>query len=567
MYRLFFKNETTLKKKYWLFLVSLIFFDGIAAITPILLGYLIDHGLKENSFTFLIFFGIIILLFVLIRLLGSYFNVIHLDLTANLICNHRKSELYQKIHEFDPHFFHDYHVGELLNTLNTDWDHIRVWFAYCIKTITFQSIHFFIAFCYFSYCSFSMTLCFVLLSIIPAILIYRFFKRIYPFYHQLREENADFTRHIQDFIDGNRVLKSFHTEQYESKLLQEENERIKSIEYELSEKRNAFFTIIRFFSYFLSIVFVIFIVFLFFKKNISIGVVLILNSLLYYLQEPFLKMNDFLDYYQKAKISMNKINKILNYQTKIVDEEKRSINSLLSPIVFQNVSVTIDEKEVLKHINLIIEPKSTVAFVGLTGSGKSTIINLLERFINPSEGNIYIDDKPIQAYDLKEYRSKIGYVFQEPFLFSDTILNNIFYGSHYSKKKLDELIKICNLDFVLHYPKKFHTMIGEKGVGLSGGEKQRVSLARAIAKNPEILILDDMTSALDIETEFSIISSIYNMKEEMTKIIIAEKIVSVEHADIIYVLDDGNIIESGTHQELLKKEGYYYQMYQMQRRK
>lgn len=565
MYRLFFANEVEEKKKFIVYFILLVLFDSTAIVTPLLLGYLVDYGLQTQNLSLLFGFGIVVIVFVIIRTLGSYFSVIQLDFSTFRIRDHRRCELYQKVHASDFSFFQQFHVGELINLINDDWDNVRRWFGYDLKTILFNIAHFVIALVFFLSCSIPVTLLFLGFIFLHTFFSFRFFQKVKHYYELLREKGANLSRSIQDFIDGSRVLKSFHAMGEEAESLMDVNSKIKQIDFELAQKRNRFMNFNHFFFQFLSILFVISVTYLFISGRVTIGEILILNSFIGYLQEPFRNLNEMLDDYQKAHTSKERLLKVLHYESKIKNQSKENVSSLFKPIQFQNVCVTLDEKEVLQNLNFTISPYETVAFIGLTGSGKSSIANLLVRFLNPTSGEIKLGSKTIEDYDLVKYRSKIGYVFQEPFLYSDTILNNIFFGSKYSKKKLEYLTKICRLDFVRDLKDGFQTVIGERGVGLSGGEKQRIALARALAGNPDLLILDDMTSALDIETEKSIIEAIYQMDKTCTKVIIAEKIVSVKNADMIYVMDDGVILESGTHEELLKKEGYYYQMYKIQR--
>ena len=226
-------------------------------------------------------------------------------------------------------------------------------------------------------------------------------------------------------------------------------------------------------------------------------------------------------------------------------------------IEFKNVTFSYDGDRVLKHINFSANPGDTIAIIGPTGSGKTTIINLLARFYDPTYGAVYIDDINVRNIDLKTLHQNIASALQDVFLFSDTIKNNIAYGS--PTATLDDCIRVAKAadahDFISKLPDGYDTVVGERGTGLSGGQRQRISLARALLKNPAILVLDDTTSALDMETEFSIQE---NLKQTFkTKIIIAHRISSVKNADLILVLNHGALIEWGTHEKLMSLDGYY----------
>lgn len=267
--------------------------------------------------------------------------------------------------------------------------------------------------------------------------------------------------------------------------------------------------------------------------------------------------------------SVKKINTVFNNTSEIKNiENGQKISTLNGEIKFENVSLTIDNTQVLKNIDFTIEPKKTLAVMGQTGSGKSSIINLLTRFVDNTSGNIKIDGTNISNYDLYSLRQHIDVVMQDTFLFSDTIEENILFGktekakSSISKDDMlfNSAISAQAHDFIDRMEESYQTVIGEKGIGLSGGQKQRISIARAFAKNAEILIFDDATSALDMETEYQIQKEIEN-KKDITKIIIAHRISAVKDADEIIILHKGEIIERGTHQSLLEQKGNYYQTY------
>lgn len=237
----------------------------------------------------------------------------------------------------------------------------------------------------------------------------------------------------------------------------------------------------------------------------------------------------------------------------------------IDTIKFDNVDFKIDEKQVLSNINLELEKGKTYAFIGEVGSGKSSIGRLILRIIDATKGNIFINNCYINHYTIYSIRDKISYVSQTPFLFSDTIKNNVSFGNlELTDDEIDHFLKLAKADYVHNLENGIQTIIGENGISLSGGEKQRLSLARALAKKPELLILDDITSALDYESELEVTKNINNLEYECTKIIIAQKIISVKNADKIFVLKQGNIINEGTHQELLKTSDMYKEIYDIQ---
>jgi ATP-binding cassette subfamily B protein len=273
---------------------------------------------------------------------------------------------------------------------------------------------------------------------------------------------------------------------------------------------------------------------------------------------------------QQASASMKRLIKIFNEELEIQDSSstRYSINTIKGKIEFRNVSFKYRDNlpNVLENINFTIEPGETAAIIGRTGAGKTTLINLIPRLFDPTEGKVLIDGYPVNEIPLKVLRSNIGLVPQETFLFSDTLKNNILYGA---RNKNDELVKLVseisqlNKD-VESFPKGFETMLGERGITLSGGQKQRSCLARALAIDPKILILDDSFSAVDTNTEEEILKRLKEFMKERTSIIISHRISTVQDADKIFVLDDGKIVEQGKHEELVAKAGIYADLHYKQ---
>lgn len=271
-----------------------------------------------------------------------------------------------------------------------------------------------------------------------------------------------------------------------------------------------------------------------------------------------------------TSVAIKRIYSILDFEAEDYSSSKYNEKKLEGNIEFQNVTFRYDKKleeHVLKGISFNVKKGEKVALLGPTGSGKSTIISLLMRFFEPDKGLIYIDGKPLRTYSKEYLRSRIGVVLQKPFLFTTTIKDNISYSKPGSK--LDDVIDYSRVaqihDIITEiFLESYDTVVGEKGVTLSGGQKQRVTIARTLLKNPDILILDDSTSSVDTETEFEIQKALRQLMKDKTTFIIAHRITSIQDVDRIIVLDKEEIVESGTHDELLIQNGFYRKIFDIQ---
>ena len=270
---------------------------------------------------------------------------------------------------------------------------------------------------------------------------------------------------------------------------------------------------------------------------------------------------------QRAEASQKRINEFLITKTDIVSE-KNLVRDIKGKIEFDNVTFTYPDTGIraLKKISFKIEPGESLAIIGTTGSGKSTVSNLISRLYDVTSGEIKIDDTPLKDYDLQNLRSQTGVVPQDVFLFSDTVFNNIAFGlDKPDENKVLQAAKDADVFAnIIAFPLGFNTRVGERGITLSGGQKQRVSIARAVAREPKILILDDALSAVDTKTENTILNSMKRIMQNRTSIIISHRVSSAKLANKILVLHDGEIIEEGTHENLLLKKGTYQELYEKQ---
>jgi ATP-binding cassette subfamily B protein len=301
--------------------------------------------------------------------------------------------------------------------------------------------------------------------------------------------------------------------------------------------------------------------------RITFGEFSAFSALIWGLSNPMRNIGIIINDIQRFFASLTKIIDVYYAQPQIVNEHKGSATRRFKGrIEFDKVSFKYDSATVLDNISFTVEPGETIAIMGATGSGKTTLINLIPRFYDVSKGRVLVDGTDVRKLKLDELRTNIGVATQDVLLFSDTIDGNIAYGDpDMPEEKVTKFAKLAAADdFIRKMPEGYDTVVGERGVGLSGGQKQRIALARAMAVQPPILILDDTTSAVDNETEEHIQRSLNELEFSCTKIIIAQRVSTTAHADRILILDNGRVIEEGTHAELLANRGYYYGVFKLQ---
>ena len=553
------------KIKYWLSNIMIILGSAISKVFPVvLLGKIIDDGIYKNNFSCIPYFFIISVSMYFGGRMLTYFGILIIDNIRYKLAHKLKVVCYKKLNQLDQTFYQENTIGELNTCLTTDINTIHHNMCFVVKQSMIMLVACAMAIIYCLYINPILTFIILIPTPIIAIISNKYIKNSKKLYNSQRESLSKLNSYIQENIEGNRLVKTFGAEQIEINGFKVKNRDVKKKNIDIKNININYNNKITSLSYSMQILLIIFGGIFVIQGYTTIGEFIIINSLINTIKKPFLDLSGLVNDWQQFKIAVQKIKNLLETEPKIKNLGKLELNSW-NNINFDNVSLKYNQKQIIKNINLNLEPNKTYAFIGKIGSGKSTIGKILLRLIEPSEGKITFDNIPINKYTLKSLRKNIGYVSQTPFLFSDTIANNVAFGiKDLSRKEIIEYLKLSKADYVLDLPNNIDTIIGENGVNLSGGEKQRLSLARALAKRPSILILDDITSALDFETELEITNNINNLKYECTKIIIAQKILSVKNADIIFVMEGGKIIEYGSHRELLQKDGVYREIYNIQ---
>jgi ATP-binding cassette subfamily B protein len=391
--------------------------------------------------------------------------------------------------------------------------------------------------------------------------------KVKPAFTAIREQFSRLNSVVQENISGNRVVKAFAKEEYEIYKFSRENAGFKDKNTEAAKIWEKYLPVLDSLAGALSIVMIFAGGIMVIRDNITLGELVTFNSLIWALNNPMRMVGWLINDTQRFAASAEKIMAILNKEPKIKSSEQALGGKKLEGWVeFRDVSFGYGNARVLKNISFKACPGQTVAIIGPTGSGKSTLVSLISRFYDCTKGKLLIDGRDIKDYGLRQLRESIAVAMQDIFLFSDTIEGNIAYGvPEVSLEKVEWAADMAGAhEFITDFKEGYDTIIGERGVGLSGGQKQRIALARALIKDPSIIILDDTTSSVDIETEHKIHHMLREFYKDKTAFIIAHRISSVKNADLILVLDSGSIVERGTHNELLALKGHYYSVFMNQ---
>lgn len=563
------KYTAKYKKRYLIGILFLILVDILQLIPPKILGNLTDRLTFGNANMNLIIKSIVyILILAVLMSIGRFMWRIYINGTSRMIEYDIRNQFFIHLQKMSTNFYNKNKTGDLMALATNDLNAVRMalgpgvimFFDAIVLTIATLII------------MFSINAKLTIISLIPlpfiAITSSKFGRKIHKRFTKVQRCFSKLTDVVQENFSGIRIIKSFVQEEKEFERFAKENENNFQANMKFIRIWGIFSPLIEFIS---SLSFVILValggVFVLYG-DISVGEFIAFNMYLGNLVWPMMAIGWVINNLQRGFASLERIEEILRQEPEIVDRNVEDIKSLKGDICIKNLTFKYPgaKHNALEDINITIKEGETLGILGKTGSSKSTLINLLLRLYNVPDNKIFIGENDINKIPLQTLKERIGFVSQDPFLFSTTVGENINFA--FEELDMDRVLEASKnadiYDNIIDFKYGFETIVGERGATLSGGQKQRVSIARALIKNPEILILDDCLSAVDAKTEVKILENLKKIMKSKTSIIISHRISAIEEADQIIVLDEGKIVQKGNHKELKEQQGIYKEIYEKQ---
>ena len=554
-------------RKMFFGLVLVTIISILAIVKPIVSGAIVDDVITAGQYDLLPWLIALLILITIIRGVLRYWSQVIFETCSQDVLYSMRDTVYRKLLQEDFAFYNKKRTGDLLSRQTGDMDAIRHFVAFVIYQVYENVFLFFFALIMIFTVSWQLALCMCIILPFAAAVTFSQTKEGRPRFQHIREQFSSLNTFVQENVSGNRVVKAFSKEDYEIQKFNKENDAYRDAELAAAEIWTKYVPLFEFLSNMLTVILMLVGSIMVIRGSMTLGNYVTINGYLWMLMNPLRQIGWRINDIQRFTTSVEKIYATYSEEPDV----KRPVSGigkkrLNGDVEFRNVSYSADDEDIIHNVSFHIKSGQTVGILGSTGSGKSTIMNLLCRFYDVTDGEVLVDGINVKDLDLYNLRANIGMAMQDVFLFSDTVEGNIAYSRPDCPfEEVQKAAIMADADaFIQAMPDGYDTIVGERGVGLSGGQKQRISLARALLKEPSILILDDTTSAVDMETESYIQKQLSSIDHQCTIFVVAYRISSIKDSDVILVLNNGHIVEQGTHDDLLAKNGYYATVFRHQ---
>lgn len=560
-------------KPYWRKILVALALQTLVIITRLVAPYLtksvVNDVITAGILDLLLPLTSALLALAVVRAVCTYIRSVMFERIGQNVAFDLRTGLYAHLEEMPYEFYDKHRIGEIMSRMTGDLEGVRNLIASGIITAYDNLLNFVLGIICLSSMSWQLALIMAVFCPLLAVTAFKFNKRIRPAFTDIREQNAVLNTRTQENLAGVRVVKAFARENHESEAFSVDNLKVRDLNIRATIIWSVFVPLMNLMGDLCTPVMVLAGGALMLNGRMDLGTLVGATGFIWLITNPMRMLSNIINMVAQAITSAEKLLYYVDLGASIREPQNaQSPARFEGKVEFDHVTFSYGGEVVLDDVSFVAQPGETIAVMGATGAGKSSLVNLLGRYYDIQGGSVKVDGIDVREQKLKPLRHELGYVMQETFLFSDTIADNIRFGR--PDADMDRVRRAARVaqaeEFIEHMPEKYETIVGERGLGLSGGQKQRVAIARAVLTDPKILIMDDSTSAVDMETEYEIQQQLKDVLKGRTTFIIAHRISSVKNADQILVLKDGKIAERGTHAQLLDQRGIYFGMVQDQYR-